>query len=100
VLRSAHTPAKQGDSVTIVWRVQKEIVRAAVCPPLQQNHHHGNFGDWAPTDCGRYVLMRRNISNHLDEPGTGIGGGKPFQFFIVTLRTPVLGQSILITFGP
>jgi hypothetical protein len=30
--------------------------------------------------------MRRDISNHLDQQGTGIGSGKRFQFSIITLR--------------
>ena len=32
------------------------------------------------------ALMRLNVYNRFDQEGTGIGGGKHFQFFIVALR--------------
>ena len=32
------------------------------------------------------ALILRDVSNHRDQEGPGIGGGKRFQFFIITLR--------------
>jgi hypothetical protein len=32
------------------------------------------------------ALMSKSISHHLDQQGTGIGGGKSFRFFIIPLR--------------
>lgn len=32
------------------------------------------------------TLISRNVSNNSRQLGTGIGGGKSFRFFIITLR--------------
>jgi hypothetical protein len=32
------------------------------------------------------ALISQNVSNHPNQQGTGIGGGKSFEFFIITFR--------------